>query len=114
MKLGVVGYRNFHDYAFVKTMLDDFVLCYGKPEMIYSGGCRGTDKLAIRWAKDNNLPTHEFLPKGTQRKDFLNRNSEIVEASDVIIAFVSPESRGTWDTINKAKKLQKCCFTIKI
>lgn len=32
------------------------------------------------------------------------RNQFIVDYSDVLIAFVDKDAKGTWDTINKAKR----------
>ena len=99
--IGIVGYRNFHDYELFKEKVKDIT-----PSRIVSGGCKGTDTLAKRYAQEHNIPLIEHLPKGHQRYDFLNRNSLIVDDSSILIAFVHKDSKGTYDTINKAKKRQ--------
>lgn len=74
--------------------------------------------MARRWATEQNLPCMEFLPSYEHDHDFqapLRRNSQIVDASDFIVAFVNAvaqgklnkDSRGTWDTIRKAQKADK-------
>jgi hypothetical protein len=40
----------------------------------------------------------------------LKRNTDIVNASDIILAFWDGQSRGTKDTITKATKAQKPLF----
>lgn len=114
MNLAVVGYRKFTNYEILRANLDDFVLRYGKPKLVISGGCVGTDLMAIRWAQENNIETEECLPNTHTREHFLARNTEIVRRCDILIAFLSPKSRGTWDSINKAKSQKKPIFIVNI
>ena len=44
----------------------------------------------------------------------LVRNTKIVEEADKVIAFPSKESKGTYDSINKARKLNKLLKIINI
>ena len=103
MKVGIVGYRNFTNYEVLEKNILDLNLDI---TTIVSGGCEGTDKLAEQFAKKHNIPTIIHYPDWTMygSKAGPIRNSKIVNDSEYIIAFVSPKSRGTFDTINKAKK----------
>lgn len=79
------------------------------PECIISGGARGVDSLAAAFARENNIPLVEFLPKYDRfgRSAPLKRNIEIVEACDKVLAFWNGTSRGTLYTINAAKRMGK-------
>lgn len=104
MKLAIVGGRTFKSYPLlckeVKKFCGDVM-----PELIVSGGARGADRLAERYAKENQIKMKVLKPDWTKgRRSGLTRNTDIVNASTHVIAFVMPESRGTWDTIKKAQR----------
>lgn len=109
MKLGIVGSRNFHDYdSFIKNVNE--ILIHWNVNLYYfneiaSGGCEGTDKLAEKLAHNYNIKTRIFYPDWNQfgRAAGPIRNSQIVEHSDYLIAFVAKDSIGTLDTIKKAQ-----------
>lgn len=48
------------------------------------------------------------------RKAALLRNVDIVQATDLIIAFPTSESRGTYHAIREAKRLNKAIIEIPI
>jgi len=75
---------------------------------IVSGGARGADKLAAKLAKNNDIPLVEFLADwdAYPRVAGFMRNSDIVNNSDVIVAFWNG-SPGTGDSIAKAKEAGK-------
>ena len=104
MNLGIVGSRSFEDYELMKREVDlegiDFIV---------SGGARGADSLAALLAADNDIPLIEFKPDYREhgKKAPFIRNSQIVAASDFIIAFWDGKSTGTLDTIRKAQNLGK-------
>lgn len=102
MKVGVVGSRSFTDYELMKKTLDEFEITE-----IISGGANGADKLAELYAFENKIPLKIFRPdwnKFGKRAGFL-RNSDIVNNSEHVIAFWNTSSRGTLDSISKAKEL---------
>jgi hypothetical protein len=109
MKLAVVGSRDFTDYALMKEELMQIHLVMPITEVI-SGGARGADSLAERFAKEFNIPTKIFpaeWDKHGKSAGYL-RNTDIVKAADRVIAFFSgKETKGTLDTISKAIKLSK-------
>ena len=104
MKVGVVGSRTFNDYKLLSDTLKKIEIT-----TIVSGGARGADKLGEQYAKENNIPTIIFLPdwdKHGKSAGFI-RNTDIINESELVIAFWDQESRGTLDSIEKAKKLNK-------
>ena len=104
MKLGIVGSRNFSDYKRFQELLRASI-DLTQVTMIVSGGAKGVDSMARRFAKQEKLPIKEFLPDYARHKRGapLKRNSQIVEFSDKVIAFPTKTSSGTYDSIRKAK-----------
>lgn len=58
---------------------------------------------ARRWGKAF-VP---FPPRTYERESFLERNAQIAEACDRMVAFVTDGSRGTWHVWKCAKRLGK-------
>ena len=58
-------------------------------EMIISGGAKGIDRCAARFARDYELPLIEILPDYNTygRKAPLHRNLEIAQTADQCLAF---------------------------
>ena len=83
---------------------------------IVSGGAKGVDFLAKRFAEDKKINFVEFLPdyKNYGKAAPVIRNSLVVECSDKVIAFPSGKSRGTLDAIRKAKKAGKLLKVIEV
>lgn len=104
MKLAIVGSRKFSDYAWMEQCLlrrfsvEDI-------EAVISGGARGTDSLAARFAGEHHLPL-VVVPadwKRYGRKAGPLRNAEIVSRADTVAAFWDGLSRGTRDAIARAR-----------
>jgi len=115
MKLAIIGSRNFADFNAVSEAAISL-----SPSEIISGGAKGTDTLAEKFALENNLPVKIFLPKFKTDKAikyhprwFLERNKEIVEYSDMVLAFWDGKSKGTLFTIKHAEKIGKPTKIIK-
>jgi predicted Rossmann fold nucleotide-binding protein DprA/Smf involved in DNA uptake len=106
MKLAVIGSRKFTNEALLRHHLDEL-----RPQLeaIVSGGARGADQMAERWAKDHGIETVIFLPDYDKfgRSAPLQRNHLIVAESDAVLAFLEGESRGTRYTIKVAEKANK-------
>lgn len=108
-KVAIIGVRNPNiSYENWKEKYQDLILSYS-PEFIVSGGAKGIDAYAAQLSKDLNIPLLEFKPdyKTYGKNAPLVRNELIVKNSDVIIAFPSESSTGTYDTIRKARKVNK-------
>lgn len=107
--LAIIGSRSFTDYSFAeKTILDiirknNIVVC-----KIISGGASGSDKIAEMFAEKYNIPIEIIKPDWTNgKRSGVIRNTEIINKSNYIIAFWDGKSKGTLDSINKTKKLNK-------
>ena len=106
MKLAIVGGRDFQDYELMKQILEAY---RNEVELVVSGGAKGTDALAERWAEENNIPTKVFYPdwKKYGRAAGPIRNKEIVSNAEFVIAFWNGTSRGTKNDVELAKKMKK-------
>lgn len=104
MKIGVIGSRDFDNYKLLAETLQSFNI-----SLIVSGGAMGADALAHKFAVSNVIPFRVFKPNYQKygRQGPLVRNSEIVKESDFILAFWDGKSKGTFDTICKAKRSGK-------
>ena len=106
MKVAIVGGRTFNDYAFMKKTLDAYHQKY-TIDWVYSGGARGADSLAEQWCKSEQIPGYTvFLAQWNQdgKRAGYRRNLKIVECSEIVIAFPTPSSKGTWHSIKLAKR----------
>ena len=118
MKLAVVGSRTFNDYAVLATWIDGVFYQFANEseEGIISGGARGADKLAADYAENRDIEYIEFpaeWDKYGKSAGFI-RNQQIVDACDIVLAFWDGKSRGTADTIEKAKKAKKPTFIVYV
>lgn len=109
MKIGVVGSRTFEEYDFLSSNLSAIIeslLIDIKEITIVSGGSRGADELAEWFAKRHGIDTVIYKPdwnKHGKSAGFI-RNQQIVDDSDILVVFWNGTSRGSLDSINKAKK----------
>ncbi|WP_035244280.1 SLOG family protein [Desulfonatronovibrio hydrogenovorans] len=109
MKAGIIGSRNFNNYNLMCKVLDTMDITE-----IVSGGAKGADTLAQRYAIDRALPFKVFLPLhktdpniAYHVKWYFMRNCDLVDYSDQIVAFWDGLSRGTKFTIDYARKQKK-------
>ena len=110
MRIIVSGSRDFTDYTFFKNLLDSFLktLPVEKSEITFlHGDCRGTDKMAELYAKQNNCACIAFpadWEKYGQSAGPIRNNQMLNEGVDYLVAFTTNRSRGTKDIIAKAAK----------
>ena len=102
MKIAVVGSRGVDNIK-----LEEYIP--SECEEIVSGGARGVDALAAEYARKNGLKLTEFIPQYEKygRGAPLVRNREIVEYSELVLAFWDGSSAGTLYVINYCKKIGK-------
>ena len=102
MKLAVVGSRGIESF-------DLSPLIPPETTEIISGGARGIDTAAARYARENGLPLREFLPEYEKygRRAPLVRNAQIVEACDQVLAIWDGRSGGTMYTVRLAQSMGK-------
>jgi hypothetical protein len=104
MIVAVVGSRGFSDYALLKEKLDYFAES-NSVSCVVSGGAKGADSLAARWATERGIQLLEFLPDWEKhgKSAGVIRNSQIIEKADVCVAFWDGKSRGTAHSISLAR-----------
>ena len=110
-RLAIVGGRDFDDYILLRKTMGLFIF---EDVEIISGGARGADSLGEKYAKDYAIPIKIFEPewgKYGKPAGFI-RNQTIVDNCDMVLAFWDGKSRGTADTIGKAKKAKKPTFIV--
>lgn len=110
MNIAIIGSRNFTDYELMSsTILSYLAKNELKKVAIVSGGAKGADTLAEKFAFENHLEITVFKPdwkKFGKRAGFL-RNTIIIENADIVFAFWDGISNGTKDSIDKSEKLKK-------
>lgn len=105
MKIAIVGSR---DYPNMEKVIE-YVKGLDKDTVVVSGGARGVDTTAVLAAKNFGLKFEEYPAdwgKYGLRAGYI-RNTTIVEESDKVVAFWDGHSKGTKDTIDKAKEVGK-------
>lgn len=110
MKLAIVGSRDFSDYNFLKQNVLELMESHSfKFTHIVSGGAKGADTLGHRFAMEHQLEMIVFKPdwKRFGKRAGYIRNTDIIENSDIVIAFWDGKSSGTKDSIDKALNLNK-------
>ena len=114
MNIAIVGGRDFSDYTLLKESLLAYISIYRVPDNIVSGGAKGADTLAAQFATEMGIPLLVFKPDYQKygRGATLVCNTQIIENANVVFAFWDGESKGTKDSITKAKKLQKELYII--
>ena len=103
MKVIIAGSRDFHDYDVVLKAIKESQFNISE---VVSGMASGVDQLAIRYAKENNLPLHEYWAEwefyGKSAGPI--RNRLMAKNADALIAIHSKDSKGTKNMIETALK----------
>jgi predicted Rossmann fold nucleotide-binding protein DprA/Smf involved in DNA uptake len=106
MKVAIVGSRNYpHPW-----LVASFVYALEPDTVIVSGGAHGPDSWAAHCAEVFGLPEPIIYRadwKKYGRSAGYIRNSLIVAACDSLVAFWDGESRGTFHSINLARRAGK-------
>lgn len=108
MKVAIIGSRSFSDYFLVEEALRTSI-DLNTITAIVSGGAKGADMLAEKFATDYSLEIQVFKPdwKLYGRGAGIIRNKHIIESADRVFVFWDGKSKGTLNSINIAKKLGK-------
>ena len=107
MRLAIIGSRKIKD-----VLLEEYVS--DEVNEIVSGGAIGVDLCAAEYAQKMSLKLTEFLPQYQiyGRAAPIVRNKEIVDYSDMVIAFWDGSSKGTLSVIKYAEKSGKPCKVV--
>lgn len=105
ISLGIVGCRKYMNWNNFIKIINDYVDRIGMPDQIVSGGAKGVDSMAARYATENNIPLINHPPDWDKHGRAAGpiRNSQIVKECTHILALPSKDSIGTLDTIKKAR-----------
>lgn len=102
----VAGGRDFTDYLLLSTMMKKY---HGDERiLIVSGGARGADRLAERYATENGLDVKVFLADwNVGKRAGPERNARMVAFADEAVVFWDGKSPGTADTVRKMRDAGK-------
>lgn len=102
MKLAIIGSRNLIVNNLKEYISEDVT-------EIVSGGARGVDECAKKYAQENAIKYVQFLPQYDKfaRAAPLKRNEQIIDYCDEVLAFWDGKSRGTKFVIDRCKKMDK-------
>lgn len=108
MKVAIVGSRSLN-FEIPKECIPP------ETTQIISGGAKGTDMSARRFALENKIQILEILPDYAlySRSAPLKRNDIIVNLADLVVAFWDGKSRGTKYVIEKCKETSTPCRIYK-
>ncbi len=115
MIIGISGSREFTNYRAFKEHLEAFNK-HIPIDMLISGGARGADEMAYRYAIEKGITfvCHPPKPEEGFPRAFWRRNLRIVEHCDILIAFPMGKSSGTRHAISLAKKLKKKHYVFEV
>jgi adenine/guanine phosphoribosyltransferase-like PRPP-binding protein len=108
MKVAIVGSRN------LSPNIEPYLP--GETTAIVTGGAKGVDQAAMDLADRLGLELIVFRPdyKRYGRGAPIVRNKQIVQESDLVLAFWDGQSRGTKNAISLAQKLDKPFRIVRI
>jgi len=114
-RVAIVGSRIFENYPLLEREVKK-IIRPNEIEKIVSGGAKGADSLAEKFADKYGIEKQIFIPEWNRygnRAGFV-RNKKIVENADIVIAFWNGKSSGTENTIETARFFHKELHVIKI
>ena len=129
MKLGITGSRSITQFDFMPYfMMKDkdfraFCRKHGlgrrKITEVISGGARGIDSIAFQTAASAGIrnlqifPDRKTFPGKLVLKAFQERNKQIVDNCDILLAIWDGKSHGTKNTLAYAQRVNKPAFLIR-
>lgn len=117
MKLAIVGSRGIDDQMLFVHGLAEALADMKDPffDEIVSGGARGVDAMAKRYAELHGYTYTEFPADWNRhgKKAAFLRNRDIVQYADHVLAIWDKESRGTAMVIDLCKRLGVPCTVVE-
>ncbi len=119
MRLAIVGSRYYTDYSAFVEHVNDYIAakCADiNTLVIISGGARGTDSMAERYARAHGHAFVAFDADWAAHSLAAGplRNARMAESCTHMLAFMADNSRGTCDVVNKAQKAKKSVTVVNI
>lgn len=114
MKIAIIGSRNAGNVNIANELEKRINVNDG--DSIISGGAKGIDSLAAKYARERNLQLIEIRPDYKQygRSATFIRNRAIIESADLVVAFWDGKSHGTKYSIDYANKKNRSTLIISI
>lgn len=112
MRILVCGGRDFTNWVLFNQTLHHVIYDgdhtdYSK-QVIIHGKAKGADTLAGQWADINNVPVLKYPADWNTYGKAAGtiRNQQMIDEGkpDLVVAFPTPKSKGTWDMIRRAEK----------
>ena len=109
MKLLIVGSRSITDFDLSPHIADDV-------NTIISGGARGIDSLAERYADQHRLSKYILRPRYDLygRAAPFKRNEHMVDIADAVLVIWDGHSKGAEYTLKYAKRINKPTTLVKL
>ena len=105
MRVLICGGRDYNNWYHFLDVIDEHFKAVQDISII-SGGARGADSLAIRYARENMIPLHIYLADWEKygKSAGYKRNTRMLEHGqpDVVVAF--PGGKGTAMMVDIARK----------
>ncbi len=105
-KILICGGRDYTDYDTFALLMEEVAYHLPKPITVISGGARGADSLAIRWAKDYGHKLEVYMADWDRHKKAAGilRNIQMLKEGqpDLVVAF--PGGRGTAHMVSISEK----------
>jgi hypothetical protein len=116
MKLAVVGSRDITDELLVFNSINSIITEVQTPITIISGGARGVDSIAAKWANNNNVPLIEFRADWNKfgKVAGMIRNKDIITECDTVLAIWDGKSKGTKNSIQLGYSLKKNVVIVNV
>jgi hypothetical protein len=104
MKTIIAGGRELTDESLVEETITDRVP-WDISEVV-EGGQRGIDRIARKWANENNIPVETFEADWDQYGSAAGpiRNEEMAEYADALVAIRDGPSSGTQNMVKLAER----------
>ena len=107
MQIIIAGSREFRSYPTLVRVCHHYLQNIPNP-VIVCGHARGTDQLALRYAKKYNLPINSFYPNWAKYGKAAGyiRNQQMARHGQALLVFWNGTSPGTKSMVQLAKKQQ--------
>lgn len=104
MFVSISGSRYFEDYEYFSSILDVYDIT-----SVSVGDCKtGVDKMTLKFCEERQIPVSVKIANWTEygRAAGPIRNKEVVDNTELLIAFAGKNSKGTKSAIDIAKRLK--------
>lgn len=109
MKTIIAGSRDIEDYELLKRVMQN--VPWEITEVI-SGGYKGVDTLAIRWAEEKKIPCIVMKANWTSFGPAAGpiRNSEMAKVGEALVLVWDGHSKGSKDILARMRKKRTACY----